>query len=62
MRLQLILPVVNPSVIEPPTGCPHCGGTYLRLHQVVSKPLRDTVYSQAQAPDLVGGRPTDTNV
>ena len=49
MRLQLILPRVNPWVIAPPTCCPHCGGTYLRLHQVVSKQLRDTVYPQVKA-------------
>jgi len=49
MRLQLILPVVDPLVIAQPTCCPHCGGTYLRLHQVVSKQLRDTVYPQVKA-------------
>jgi len=49
MRLHLILPRVNPTEIMPPTYCPYCGGTYLRLHQVVSKPLRDTVYPQVQA-------------
>lgn len=49
MRLHLILPRVDPLVVTAPVRCPHCGGTYLRLHQVVSKPLRDTVYPQVKA-------------
>ena len=49
MRLHLILPRVNPTEIIPPTCCPYCGGAYLRLHQVVSKQLRDTVYPQVKA-------------
>jgi len=49
MRLQLILPRVDPQRVVRPMSCPHCGGTYLRLHQVVSKPLRDTVYPQVKA-------------
>lgn len=46
MRLQLILPRVDPLAVAQPTCCPHCGGMYLRLHQLVNKPLRDTVYPQ----------------
>jgi transposase-like protein len=49
MRLQLILPRVDPQRVIRPMSCPHCGGRYLRLHQVVSKPLRDTVYPQVKA-------------
>jgi hypothetical protein len=49
MRLHLILPRVDPEMVTPPGSCRHCGGTYLRLHQVVSKQLRDTVYPQVKA-------------
>jgi hypothetical protein len=49
MRLQLILPRVEPLVGTQPTCCPHCGGAYVRLRQVVNKPLRDTVYAQVTA-------------
>ena len=49
MRLQLILPRVDPLMVTPPMSCSHCGSTYLRLRQVVSKQLRDTVYPQVKA-------------
>lgn len=49
MRLQLILPRVNPAEITPPTGCPHCGGRHVQFRQAVSKPLRDTAYAQVNA-------------
>ena len=49
MRLQLILPRVDPQKVTAPMSCLHCGGRYLRLHQVVSKQLRDTVYLQVKA-------------
>jgi hypothetical protein len=49
MRLQLLLPRVNPRAILEPTRCPYCGGRYMCLRQVVSKPLRDMVYPQVQA-------------
>lgn len=46
MRLQLVLPEVQPTKIVPPSICPHegCRGTHFRLHQRVSKLLNDMVY------------------
>jgi hypothetical protein len=51
MRLELRLPVVKPDEIRPPTVCgyPACGGQHLQLHQVVVKPVRDTVFEQVLA-------------
>ena len=51
MRLQLLLPKVKPNEIIAPTRCanPKCPGRKFRLHQPVSKALRDTVYQQVQA-------------
>jgi Transposase IS66 family len=49
MRLQLILPRVDPAEITPPSCCPYCGGRYIQLRQAVSKPLRDTAYAQVNA-------------
>jgi hypothetical protein len=48
MRLELRLPQVKPDEICPPTVChyPNCGGEQLQLHQVVAKPVRDTVFQQ----------------
>lgn len=48
MRLQLILPRVEPRVMTLPGRCPYedCQGTHFRHHQAVSKPLRDTIYPQ----------------
>lgn len=51
MRLQLILPTVEPTTFETPTQCRQagCGGRHLRLHQTVAKALRDTRYPQVTA-------------
>jgi hypothetical protein len=51
MRLELRLPVVKPEEIRLPTVCgyPACGGQHLQLHQVVVKPVRDTVFEQVLA-------------
>ena len=51
MRLKMILPQVEASALLPPEVCPRrdCNGTHLRLHQRVSKPLKDTVYSEVPA-------------
>jgi hypothetical protein len=51
MRLQMILPKVEPQKIVLPMVCPYqdCPGTYFRLHQEVAKPVRDTVYEQVTA-------------
>lgn len=48
MRLQLILPRVEPDEIEPPSECPSedCDGTCFQLWQKVEKPLRDTQYTK----------------
>jgi len=43
MRLQLILPRVDPTEFKEPRECPYCGGRYCRVLQTVRKPLRDTV-------------------
>jgi transposase-like protein len=47
MRLQMILPRVQPDRIVPPTTCPHpgCTSTHFQLHQIVTKPLIDTHFS-----------------
>ncbi len=51
MRLQMILPRVEPQVGTPPSVCPYakCSGTHFRVHQEVLKPLRDTMYPQVTA-------------
>jgi transposase-like protein len=51
MRLELHLPVVEPEEWREPSTCPfaRCGGRYFRLHQVVTKAVRDTVYEQVTA-------------
>jgi transposase-like protein len=51
MRLQMILPRVEPEKIALPAVCPYtdCPGTHFRLHQEVAKPVRDTVYEQVTA-------------
>jgi hypothetical protein len=45
MRLELLLPPVEPEESQAPSHCPYagCGGRHFRLHQVVNKPVRDTV-------------------
>jgi hypothetical protein len=52
MRLQRMLPRVEPQTKVPPTGCPdeNCVGTHFRLHQAVPQPVWDTVYEQVTAP------------
>ena len=51
MRLQMILPKVEPDKIVSPVVCPYtdCQGTHFRRHQAVAKPVRDTVYEQVTA-------------
>jgi hypothetical protein len=51
MRLQMILPKVEPEKVVPPVVCPYkdCQGTHFRLRQDVAKPVRDTVYEQVTA-------------
>ena len=46
MRLQLILPRVQPGEFEIPAICPYegCEGRHFRHHQEVDKPLKDTRY------------------
>ncbi len=50
MRLQILLPKVNPETIPVPVkwSYPDCGGRKLRLRQEVAKPLRDMVYKEVQ--------------
>ena len=50
MRLRIVLPKVNPEVIEVPTRCAYtdCSGKKFHLRQEVAKPLRDTVYHEVQ--------------
>ncbi len=45
MRLRIVLPKVNPELIEVPTRCvyPGCSGRKVHLRQAVTKPLRETV-------------------
>lgn len=51
MRLELLLPSVDPQEWQVPHQCPYagCGGRHFRLHQVVDKPVRDTVYRAVTA-------------
>jgi transposase-like protein len=51
MRLHLILPLVEPTMISLPSTCPYedCEGRHFRHHQEVTKLLRDTVYAQVTA-------------
>ena len=51
MRLQLLLPKVNPAQRVEPTACVYtnCRGTHFRLHQPVTKALRDTRHSCVEA-------------
>jgi transposase-like protein len=51
MRLQLILPQVVPTEIQPPTKCRYegCDGRHFEFHQAVEKPLRDTRYREVEA-------------
>ncbi len=51
MRLELRVPAVKPDEICEPQVCPYakCGGRHFRLHQVVAKAVRDTVYAGVTA-------------
>jgi transposase-like protein len=51
MRLKLILPRIEPTVMILPTACPYagCQGTRFEHHQEVSKSLKDTVYDVVSA-------------
>jgi len=51
MRLQMLLPKVEPQRITLPTTCPRkgCRGTHFRVRQTVTKPVRDTQYTQVTA-------------
>ena len=46
MRLQLILPRVEPAEMNLPSVCPYqdCPGRHFRHHQEVDKPVKDTKY------------------
>jgi transposase-like protein len=50
MRLHLLLPKVDPKAIAVPSKCayPECKSLQVRLHQPVSKALRDTVHQQVE--------------
>jgi hypothetical protein len=50
MRLQLLLPKVEPKEISEPRECVYegCGSKQVQMHQPVEKALRDTVYQQVQ--------------
>ncbi len=51
MRLQLILPRVEPSEMNMPSVCPygHCQGRHFRHHQEVEKAVKDTEYDSVSA-------------
>jgi transposase-like protein len=50
MRLHLLLPKVNPKALAVPAKCGYadCTSKQVRLHQPVSKALRDTVHQQVE--------------
>ena len=51
MRLQLILPSLEPMVMTRPSICPHegCRGARFQHHQEVPKPVKDAVYEAVPA-------------
>ena len=51
MRLQMLLPKVEPEHLSPPTKCPNdrCPGTHFRKRQEVGKAVRDTRYEHVRA-------------
>lgn len=51
MRLNLILPVVNPSEYKMVKQCPYpnCGGKHFKRHQEVNKAVRDSKYTRVRA-------------
>ena len=50
MRLQLLLPKVEPKEISEPVKCEYegCGSKEVQMHQKVQKALRDTKYQQVE--------------
>jgi transposase-like protein len=50
MRLQLLLPQVEPKEMSEPTECVYagCGSKRVQIYQEVQKALRDTTYKQVQ--------------
>src|SRR5438270_13893683 len=50
MRLQLLLPKVDPKALAVPVKCAYadCKGLRVQLHQPVKKALRDTVHQQVE--------------
>jgi transposase-like protein len=51
MRLQLILPRVEPTEMNLPAVCPYegCQGRHFRHHQQVDKAVKDTRYASVSA-------------
>jgi len=51
MRLNLILPVVNPDQITQPERCPYqkCKGKHFKIRQEVHKSIRDSQYKEVRA-------------
>ena len=51
MHLLPLLPAVDPGATPTPTACPApgCASPHLTLHQVVPKPVRDTLVEQVVA-------------
>ncbi len=51
MRLNLILPVVNPEKMMIPRQCPYrkCQGKHFKVHQAVKKAVRDSQYQEVGA-------------
>jgi transposase-like protein len=50
MRLQLLLPKVEPKEIREPVACMYagCGSKEVQMHQPVEKALRDTMYQRVE--------------
>ncbi len=50
MRLQVLLPKVDPKQIREPAACAYagCGSKDVQMHQPVEKALRDTRYSHVE--------------
>ena len=50
MRLQLLLPKVEPKEITEPGECVYagCGSKRVQMHQAVEKGLRDTMHKQGE--------------
>jgi transposase-like protein len=50
MRLQVLLPKVDPKEINEPAACVYagCRSKHVQMHQPVEKALRDTMHHQVQ--------------